>query len=114
MYYQKCHKLLSFVCFIVLPRSGEVQLSLLSNNVKVADCMLKIVKPNLAAYQCLDFIAQALGMDPNDTQGLDTKLVNLFDKSVPSDGTLAEIMKLQEHDLPFTGREYLQLCNKRL
>jgi hypothetical protein len=49
--------------------------------------VLKIVKPNLAAYQCLDFIAQALGVDPNDTQELDTKLVNLFDKSVPGDGT---------------------------
>lgn len=76
--------------------------------------MLKIVKPNLAAYQCLDFIAQALGVDPNDTQQLDTKLVNLFDKSVPGDGTLAEIMKLQTHELPYTEREYLQLCNKEM
>ncbi|XP_052071316.1 B-cell scaffold protein with ankyrin repeats-like isoform X2 [Mytilus californianus] len=84
-----------------LPKSGDVRISLLCDSEKTADCVLKIVKPNLAAYECLDFLSQVLGVDANEKQVLDSKLLDLFDKSIPSDGTLAELMKVQAQDMPF-------------
>ncbi|CAG2221814.1 B-cell scaffold protein with ankyrin repeats-like isoform X2 [Mytilus edulis] len=84
-----------------LPKSGDVRISLLCDSEKTADCVLKIVKPNLAAYECLDFLAQVLGVDANEKQVLDSKLLELFDKSIPSDGTLSELMKVQAQDMPF-------------
>lgn len=86
-----------------LPKSGDVRMSILCNNEKTADCVLKIVKPNLAAFQCLDFLAQALDIDPNDKPALDAKLVTLFDQSIPADGTLAELMKVQSSEMPFSA-----------
>lgn len=64
------------------------------------------MKPNLAAYECLDFLAQVLGVDANEKQVLDSKLLELFDKSIPSDGTLSELMKVQAQDIPFQEREF--------
>ena len=96
------------VIVVALPKLGEIRLSILSNNEKIADCTLKMVKPNLAAYECLDFLAQVLGVDSSDKQSIDAKLVTLFDKSIPSDGTLAEIMKIQAQDMPFQERKYQQ------